>query len=220
MSEFKGMLNSRYGNCFTNNFTNLVTTTGSDYCKGLEMILNVEPDDYVPISHTVGARIVIHSPSDNPNPEENGINIIPGYETVISLSQTVMRRLSAPYKDMCVSYQDNQDRLMKSQTLCMQACIQRYNYKECGCVEPSLPANLDMKLCNTTNTSEICCLDDVMNQLAIHGTDCECPLPCNSTYYNARRMIAIWPSKVSFFNRKFSQKKTSLKVYRASHAKS
>ncbi|GIY16693.1 acid-sensing ion channel 1C [Caerostris darwini] len=210
--EFKDILNPRYGNCFTNKFTNLVTTTRSEGSTGLEMILNVEPDDYLPISHTVGARIVIHSPSDNPNPEDNGINIIPGYETIIYLRQTVMRRLPAPYKDRCVSYQNNQDRLMKSQTLCMQACIQQYNYKECGCVEPSLPAKLSMKRCNATNTSEICCLDDVMNQLAIHGTDCECPLSCNSTYYNEKRTMTIWPSNVSFFSRKSSLNKTSLKV--------
>ncbi|GIY16708.1 degenerin mec-10 [Caerostris darwini] len=187
-----GYWNFRYGNCYTiNDNKQMLASAGSS--KGLELILNVEPEEYVSISHTIGLRIVIHNPMDNADPEGNGINIFPGYETDISLSQTIIRRLPAPYKDKCVSYADNA--FQQSQTQCMQHCIQEYNYKQCGCVEPSLPSKLNVKRCTVKNTTELCCLDAVINNLAIHGVDCNCPFPCLTTYYNERLTMAKWPSK-------------------------
>ncbi|GIY66920.1 acid-sensing ion channel 4-B [Caerostris darwini] len=213
-------LSFRYGNCFTfkakeeSSFQRSVGTGG-----GLELILDVKPNEYVPISHTVGMRIVIHNRKDIPDPETNGINVFPGYETHVSLSQVIIKRLPAPYKDECISYADNQGRFMESQTRCMQACIQEYNYRQCGCVEPSFPAMVGLTKCDVTNSSLLCCLDKVLNNLAVYGHNCKCPLPCLTTYYNKRQTMAKWPSKSSFLQKKHSLTAEDIKFYRNSHAK-
>ncbi|GIY16695.1 FMRFamide-activated amiloride-sensitive sodium channel [Caerostris darwini] len=98
--------NFRYGNCYTINGNQLMSASAG-LSNGLELTLHVEPEEYASISHTIGMRIVIHNPMDFVDPELNGINIFPGYETDISLSQTIIRRLPAPYKDKCISYADN-----------------------------------------------------------------------------------------------------------------
>ncbi|GFY34343.1 degenerin mec-10 [Trichonephila clavipes] len=215
--------NFQYGNCFTfNRFDGFSVTTEAttllENSKGLELVLNSEINQYVPISHTAGFRIVIHDPSDEPNPEEKGMNIIPGYETNVLLRRTLTRRLPAPYKDHCVIYSNNKP-FVGSQTLCMQACIQEYNYAKCGCTESSFITLSGRRQCNVKNSTDVCCLDSVLNHLSVHGTNCECPLPCVSTYYNEISTRSMWPSKASFIKVKANSTKHDWKTYRASYAK-
>ncbi|GFQ81433.1 acid-sensing ion channel 1C [Trichonephila clavata] len=222
-SFFSSFPNFQYGNCFTFNSFNGFSVTAEEMTlaensKGLELVLNAEVNQYIPISHTVGFRIVIHNASEEPNPEENGMNIIPGYETNVLLRRTLTKRLPAPYKDKCVLYSKNKP-FVGSQTLCMQACIQEYNYAKCGCIESSFIILSGRRQCNIKNSTDVCCLDRVLNHLSFHGTNCECPLPCVSMYYNQISTRSIWPSKASFFIEKANTTKKDWKNYRASHAK-
>ncbi|GIY16698.1 amiloride-sensitive sodium channel subunit alpha [Caerostris darwini] len=93
-------LSFQYGNCFTlkakeSHILKQWKASSAGYAGGLELVIEMEPGEYVPISHTIGARILIHNANDTPDPETNGINIIPGYETDISLRQTIIKRLPA-----------------------------------------------------------------------------------------------------------------------------
>ncbi|GIY36858.1 degenerin mec-10 [Caerostris extrusa] len=146
-------------------------------------------------------RIEIHNPKDIPDPERNGFNIFPGYKSHITFSQTIIGRLPLPYKDKCFSYADNQGLFMESQMRCIQACIQEYNYMQCGCVEPLSPSKADLTKCNVINSTVLCCLDKVLNNLAFYGHNCKCPLPCLTTYYNKQQTSAKWPSKASFLQK-------------------
>ncbi|GFQ93705.1 degenerin-like protein unc-105 [Trichonephila clavata] len=214
----------QYGNCYTLNklarlSLSAAETTQREISKGLELVLNAEITQYVPISQTVGFRIVIHDASEEPDPETKGININPGYETNILLRQTLTKRLPAPYKDHCVFYSNNKP-FVGSQIQCMQVCIQEYNYVKCGCTETLLSPSLSgRRQCNMKNSTDVCCLDSVLSHLAIHGTNCECPLPCVSTYYNEISTRSMWPSKASFFQGKENATKEDWINYRASHAK-
>ncbi|GFY37026.1 acid-sensing ion channel 1 [Trichonephila inaurata madagascariensis] len=227
--QFSYFFNARYGNCFTFNSCDddsydpkeelAVTSTGRE--SGLELILNVEHEQYLPISHTIGGRIVIHN-SLNPDPEGSGISIIPGYETDILLQQTSILRLPAPYKDECVFYND--DSSIKNQAACIESCLQDYNLVKCGCIEPEfqdLEYN-DLKKCDMKSSTDMCCLDGVLNYLAIHGTNCSCPLPCVTEKFTEHTTMATWPSGAYFFrggSNVTNKDWDSLKSYRASHAK-
>ncbi|KAF8793543.1 Degenerin mec-10 like protein [Argiope bruennichi] len=223
--EFRHNLNMRYGNCFTFNqlngdFQNVLIETSVGPSNGLEMSLSIEPDQYLSISHTTGIRIAVHDPSDEPNPEDKGITIAPGFETHVALKQTVMRRLPAPYKDECVFYGDETRSLMKSRTLCVQACIQEYNFAKCGCIEPTFWTMSPYKHCNTTNSAEMNCLDSLVKDLATHGADCQCPPPCLSKHYNEQITKALWPSSASFLEKNISNiSEASLELYRKYHAR-
>ncbi|GFQ93707.1 acid-sensing ion channel 1C [Trichonephila clavata] len=222
-SFFSSFPNFQYGNCFTfNSFNGFSVTaeemTFAENSKGLELVLNAEVNQYISISHKIGFRIVIHDASEESNPEENGMNIIPGYQTNILLRRTLTKRLPAPYKDHCMFYSINKP-FVGSQTLCMQACIQEYNYAKCGCIESSFITLSGRRQCNIKNSTDVCCLNKVLHHLSVHGTNCECALPCVSTYYNQISTGSIWPSKASFFKEKANTTKQDWKNYRASHAK-
>ncbi|GFU04011.1 degenerin mec-10 [Nephila pilipes] len=149
---------------------------------------------------------------------------MPGYETDIQLQQTLIRRLSLPYTDGCVSYEDYNDPSKKNQRECMQACVQEYNFAKCGCTEPGFSYNLHgySRQCDLKNYSDVCCLDNVLNQLATQGTNCNCPPPCISTKFTECVTMTTWPSGASFFRGKSNvtnEDWITLKNYRASHAK-
>ncbi|GFY34348.1 amiloride-sensitive sodium channel subunit alpha [Trichonephila clavipes] len=222
-NNFSLFSNSRYGNCFTFNKLNKLSVPSADTSlvgsmNGLKLVLNAEINEYVAISHTVGFRIVIHDPFEEPDPEIKGMNIIPGYETNVLLKQTLIKRLSEPYKDQCLLYSNNKP-FDGSQTLCMQACIQEYNYAKCGCTESSFITLLGRRQCNMENSTDVYCLDSVLDYIAIYETNCVCPLPCVSAYYNEISTMSIWLSKASFFKGKENATKLDWKNYRASHAK-
>ncbi|GBN15835.1 hypothetical protein AVEN_209139-1 [Araneus ventricosus] len=174
------LTNNRYGNCSTfNKFRKfrriflekslVISATGSR--SGLELVLSTKPNHYFPVSDTIGFKIIIHDPLEHPNPEKNGINVVPGYETHVSLKTTLIKRLPAPYKDECVNYGSKERPFEGSQTICMKICILKYNYEKCICVELQFRGMMFWKLCAMTNYTEVCCLDKVMNDLAIPGTD-------------------------------------------------
>ncbi|GBN28604.1 Degenerin-like protein asic-1 [Araneus ventricosus] len=178
----------RYGNCITFNKRNegmkplLISETG--YKSGLHMELNLNIDENLNTTHTIGAKIIIHEPTENPNPEEDGFIVSPGYEFTVSLKQTVYRRLSAPYKDHCFNYDSQGDNAMRSKNACIRTCIQRKNFENCGCIDQTLGVMSELKPCNFTNYTEACCLDKVLDIMSRNGPACNCNLPCRSIYYN------------------------------------
>ncbi|GIX69460.1 uncharacterized protein CEXT_253701 [Caerostris extrusa] len=104
-----------------------------------------------------GSRIVIHDPSEYPNPEENGFNISPGFETSFSLRQTLIHRLPAPYKDLCVYYKTAERYNQTSQNDCVRSCLQNLKREMCGCTDRD--HHLEIKNLTTCDTS---CLKDVL----------------------------------------------------------
>jgi hypothetical protein len=52
---------------------------------GLSLLLNVETDEYVQFSDTVGIKIVVHPPDVMPFPEDQGITIAPGFATSVAI---------------------------------------------------------------------------------------------------------------------------------------
>ncbi|GBN28541.1 Degenerin-like protein unc-105 [Araneus ventricosus] len=181
-------MNFRYGNCFTFNKRNegmkplLVSETG--YKSGLHMELNLNIDEYLNTTHTIGAKIIIHEPTENPNPEDDGFIVSPGYEFTVSLKQTVYHRLSSPYKDHCFNYNSQAGNAMRSKNSCIRTCIQRKNFENCGCIDQTLGVMNELKPCDFTDKTDACCLDKVLDNMSRNGPTCSCNLPCRSVYYN------------------------------------
>ncbi|XP_055938163.1 degenerin-like protein asic-1 [Argiope bruennichi] len=185
-SDFSYFQSKQYGNCFTFSKETEVNKIGPDF--GLELDLDVQLQTYMDITQNAGLRIVIHDPDEDPNPLEDGINISPGYETEISLTKISSQRLPAPYRDRCKVYKATNDSYNPdgSQFNCINQCMQRTNFEKCGCVNPFLSTNLETSRCYLNNSSQMSCLDDVLEYLGKKGLPCECPLPCMSSSYNLR----------------------------------
>ncbi|KAG8174739.1 hypothetical protein JTE90_021289 [Oedothorax gibbosus] len=106
IKDLKLFQSLRYGNCFTfnkaeSNSSRRLMTSKTGYRSGLHMTLDVRSRDYLPTSHTIGARVIVHPSSSDPDRENLGINISPGFETSISLKQSHISRLEYPYQDRC-----------------------------------------------------------------------------------------------------------------------
>ncbi|KAG8173494.1 hypothetical protein JTE90_026593 [Oedothorax gibbosus] len=105
IKDLKLFQSLRYGNCFTfnkaeSNSSRRLMTSKTGYRSGLHMTLDVRSRDYLPTSHTIGARVIVHPSSSDPDRENLGINISPGFETSVSL-QSHISRLEYPYQDRC-----------------------------------------------------------------------------------------------------------------------
>ncbi|GIY23751.1 acid-sensing ion channel 4 [Caerostris darwini] len=145
--------NFRYGNCFSFNKAlqnaESLRTTQTGFGSGLLLKLNLLSVFYSSTSHTVGAKVVVHDPKETPNVEEDGFILLPGYETSISLQQTVHRRLPDPYKDHCFDYGSqtggsrnaNQQKCLRSLVHAgTKFCEMRLHRSDAGRQEP--PASL------------------------------------------------------------------------------
>ncbi|GIY11215.1 FMRFamide-activated amiloride-sensitive sodium channel [Caerostris extrusa] len=100
-----------YGNCYTFNKASsnhtesnrlAVRKVGQD--SGLDLELNTCLDTYLDFNASAGMRVIVHNADEDPNPEEDGFNIVPGYETQVSLTKISIQRLPAPYRDRCRDY--------------------------------------------------------------------------------------------------------------------
>lgn len=195
----------KYGNCYSfNRFSiegDIVLKTSSvGVMSGLELTLNFDPENYLPVTSSVGARIIIHDPRDDPSPEEEGMNISPGFETTLAMKQRSVSRLPAPYKDHCVHYGEDKAVRGNNRNECVKFCIQEDNYARCSCTDPALPSFKKYRHCNMTDTNETCCLNSAFNHMAIDGLPCNCPLPCFSTAYDVRLSTALWPSESNYLD--------------------
>ncbi|KAF8793536.1 Acid-sensing ion channel 4-A like protein [Argiope bruennichi] len=179
--------NYRFGNCLLFNRQNKgkkalrIEETGVG--EGLLLDLNLQAFDYLNITETVGAKIIIHDPRYNPSPEEEGFYVSPGFETLVSLKQKYVSRLSTPYRDRCINYEKQPDSSMLNKYQCIRKCIQEQNYAKCGCTDQTLDSMSNLKSCDILNKTHACCLDAVVDGMALSGPTCDCPLPCRSVIY-------------------------------------
>ncbi len=110
-----------------------------------------------------GMRLTISHPATNPNIDDEGLDISPGFHTVVALTAKEIIRLPWPYSD-CTHVDYEMQKLRKllkralgfvttnnpaennsaySQQACRASCLQRLIFEECNCLdtEARLPFN-------------------------------------------------------------------------------
>ncbi|KAG8195521.1 hypothetical protein JTE90_019510 [Oedothorax gibbosus] len=199
IEDFTYFNSMQYGNCFTFNRRlsieqDLLKVHKTGPNSGLELDIGFLEETYHDTTQATGSRVVIHNPDENPNPEDDGINISPGYEILVSMTKTSVTRLPPPYRDRCKEYkrfETNETITSGSQLDCFQLCMQQTMQQECGCVDPFHLVHRDMIRCNLKNETQVSCLDESLNRMVENGLPCDCPLPCVSTTYNLQLSSAI-----------------------------
>ncbi|GIY18264.1 acid-sensing ion channel 5 [Caerostris darwini] len=189
-----------YGNCYTFNKASsnhteskrlAVRKVGQD--SGLDLELDAWLDTYLDFSASAGMRVIVHNADEDPNPVDDGFNIVPGYETQVSLTKVSIQRLPAPYRDRCRDYKSTKG----NQFNCIRECQQEMAREKCGCVDPFLRTDLQASLCNLTNKSQMSCFDDLLNNLEKAGLPCECPLSCISTTFEKKIGMAVLHPRIT-----------------------
>ena len=91
---------------------------------GLSLLLNVETEEYLDFTETVGMKVVVHPPDAMPFPEDEGIIVAPGFATSISIRKV----MSVLWHSVCVCV-----RARVCMWLCVCVCVPSMQYP-CVCV--------------------------------------------------------------------------------------
>ncbi|KAF8793542.1 FMRFamide-activated amiloride-sensitive sodium channel-like [Argiope bruennichi] len=211
-----------YGNCFTFNKANAtkepLRTSFVGPNSGLTLELDVQSPEYTWLSKSVGARVVIHDPYQEPTPQDQGINVSPGFETVLGLSLEAMKRLPYPYKDHCKKYEKGD-----SKRNCDTICNKKKVSKHCSCSAP-FGALYAERYCNFANLSELCCVYQGQKEEDLevkYNITCDCPLECESVSYELKISSGVWPARSENLGEEYKnanleelrETKLKLKVY-------
>lgn len=229
--SFENSFSPTEGNCFTyrSRVKRRSSSRGSQSyedanlagtSQGLELVLNLEKNEYIAGSSQVGALVMIHHPSDLSYAASEATFVAPEFTTYIGLKMVNITRLPAPYPEYCVDswpakFADTLTRNSTySQQACLKICLQRTIQSHCQCQSAFLPVvELDSSVSGRTNQSAasatekraiICdtrklvtrqCVKEVMFRAADRVHNCDCPPKCQVVRYDKTISMARWPTR-------------------------
>ncbi|KAM5255520.1 acid-sensing ion channel 3 isoform 2-T2 [Ctenodactylus gundi] len=217
---------TRMGQCYTFNSgaqgTELLTTTKGGAGNGLEVMLDVQQEEYLPVwkdtedtPFEVGIRVQIHSQEEPPIIDQLGFGAAPGYQTFVSCQQQQLSYLPPPWGD-CSSKSLNPDFEQEpsdplgspspsppySLTGCRLACEARYLARKCGCRMMHMPGGAPV--CSPQQYKD--CANPTLDAMLRKDT-CTCPNPCAVTRYAKELSMVRIPSRSAarYLARKFNR---------------
>ena len=140
------------------------------------------------ISAASGIRALVHGPGTAPD-MSFGLNIGPGMETNILLTQTLRTRLGQPYSN-CTNQQhltgDNTSDAY-TQLYCVNTCVQQQIVDKCGCISNVMTQytmvqlrKVNYQICPAANDGTIsACEESVIQSSVGAGCNAACVLPCS-----------------------------------------
>lgn len=216
-NDFTQYHNYYYGNCYRfnggkNEPIKKSTIPGWRYGLQLELYTGLRGT----LSYTNGFRILVHNQSDlYVFPEEDGINISPGFLSNVAIEKTHLERLPSPFNDCLDNLHENKYdylvdksstmKLMKNtlkigtydQNLCLKLCLQAYINQKCNCSDFSLishsasPAGCHREeQVECSNKAQI----EFFNSKGITYCQTDCPSKCNIYKYNTKISTSKYPT--------------------------
>ena len=202
--DFRTAFYSQHGNCFTYAMEggealkeSLSGFTGPKF--GLELLFNLEKDQYMPTSREAGVKIIVHDRGQKGDPDQDAINVSPGVVTYVGVQMLNISRLPSPFPDECVDEWPVTDEAAEYRKwalalnhetytiqVCLKICLQLYTIKMCNCWTSSAlwPPYPDIPECTArgdTNAEE--CVDTVRHQYYEEKIKCHCPPRCTDRIY-------------------------------------
>ncbi|XP_043910997.1 acid-sensing ion channel 2-like [Protopterus annectens] len=196
---------TRYGKCYTFNSGQdsrpLLTTVKGGTGNGLEIMLDIQQDEYLPIwgeteetTFEAGVKVQIHSQHEPPFVHELGFGVAPGFQTFVSTQEQRLTYLPPPWGDCQSSPLDSDFFPVYSITACRIDCETKYIVENCNCRMVYMPG--DAPYCTPEQYKE--CAEPALGVLAEKDSDnCLCRTPCNLTRYNKELSMVKIPSKTS-----------------------
>ncbi|XP_072417792.1 acid-sensing ion channel 2-like isoform X1 [Chiloscyllium punctatum] len=211
--DFKTVF-TRYGKCYMFNSGSddkpLLTTVQGGTGNGLEIMLDIQQDDYLPVwgeaedtTFEAGIRVQLHTQSEPPFVHELGFGVAPGFQTFVSTQEQRLIYLPPPWGD-CQSSAVNTDFFPSySITACRIDCETRYLVENCNCRMVHMPG--DAHYCTPEQYKE--CAEPTLAFLAKMNNNCLCKTPCYLTRYNKELSMVKIPSRTSakYLEKKFNK---------------
>lgn len=129
-------------------YPNRVLGTGPYNGLTVTLYLNPMDLDYLCQGAVQGFKVVLHSPSEIPQPSKNFFRVPLDQEVLVSVKPnmvetTVELQKYAPNRKLCYLNSERSLEFFKvyTQRHCRLECISKYMEEACGCVYFSLPSN-------------------------------------------------------------------------------
>ncbi|XP_059164382.1 degenerin unc-8-like [Physella acuta] len=168
-SNFTQIQSAVYGNCYTIEYDKFVARK-SGPSAGLELTLFLETSEYIPgITNGKGLQLVVHEQGTVPFPEDEGIAINPGTQTLLGLRMA-----------------------------CQRICEQQQIIDTCQCVDALHPQLIiymnatNVQPCN--NITQMVCVTQVEFAYNASEDKCGCASPCSESLYEKTISPRQWPS--------------------------
>uniref|UniRef100_UPI00358E17E9 acid-sensing ion channel 1-like n=1 Tax=Myxine glutinosa TaxID=7769 RepID=UPI00358E17E9 len=196
---------TRYGKCYTfnsgRNGRPLVYTLKGGVGNGLEMMIDIQQDEYLPVwsdsdetSFEAGIKVQIHSQKEPPFIEQLGFGVSPGFQTLVSCQEQQLIYLPPPWGNCKSTLPKTTFFNTYSVTACRIDCETRYLMENCNCRMVHMPG--DGPYCTPEQYRE--CADLALNFLFENDSEfCVCESPCNMTRYNKELSMVRIPSQAS-----------------------
>ncbi|XP_042333142.1 acid-sensing ion channel 3 [Sceloporus undulatus] len=196
---------TRLGKCYTFNSGapgyELLTTVKGGTGNGLELTLNVQQDEYLPVwgdtdetSYEAGLKVQIHSQDEPPSIDQLGFGVAPGFQTFVSCQEQRIFYLPPPW-GICKSGPIESAFFTNySMAACRIECETRYLAENCNCRMVHMPGNAI--ICTPEQYKE--CADPALGFLVEKDNDfCSCQTPCEMVRYGKELSVVKIPSKAS-----------------------
>ncbi|XP_070543785.1 amiloride-sensitive sodium channel subunit gamma-like [Ptychodera flava] len=152
--NFTLVLNPMYGNCYSFNTgangADIIHTSKPGPSTGLQLTLFIEQNEYLNGStENAGAVVLVHPPDTVPFPEEQGLELPPGFSTSLGVRLSVIERIGGKYSD-CIKAGE-MPLLYKgynySVEACVKTCYQNTLVNDCKCFDTTLPNDKPIPAC-------------------------------------------------------------------------
>lgn len=229
-SQFNWFWNYKYGNCYTFNSAwndsqtaNLRGAERPGPLHGLQLELFIEESQYTEeVAGNTGVKVVIHAPNRMPFPEDEGLQLPPGFMSSIGVRMVNITRMPYPYSSDCENgsrvrngYDTVHRKVAYTTQVCTKTCMQVATIMKCGCASNEFPfdtpvfrkVKLDngsywkdtaMTVCSSNNDTQFICMEDVKEKIKCGNvsTMCDqCRPACNDVIFSTRNSFSQWPSK-------------------------
>ncbi|CAF94231.1 unnamed protein product, partial [Tetraodon nigroviridis] len=225
---------TRYGKCYTfnGNKTTSRKTKQGGMGNGLEIMLDIQQDEYLPIwretnetSLEAGIRVQIHSQDEPPYIHQLGFGVSPGFQTFVSCQEQRLTYLPQPWGNCRASSKEKFPGYdTYSISACRLLCETNEVLRMCSCRMVHMPGTADI-----CPPSKINCVDKALEtelplsvlsffftffssfsaaQYQKNSADtCPCETPCNLTRYGKELSMVKIPSKGSarYLSRKYDK---------------
>jgi hypothetical protein len=223
VDDFTQYHNYYYGNCYRfngglnalNQKVSIRKTTMPGWRYGLQIELFTGIGGV--LSYNNGFRILIHNQTDIAVfPEEDGINIAPGFLTNVAIERTLTEKLSYPYNDCLDNLFESKYNylILKSNTLktmknsfnyrnydsnlCIKMCLQKYIIDSCGCSAYDLPNYFKNQQQGCSSNTQQSCASQAQTQFfnspAVIRCQNDCPNKCTFFKYQSQISVSKYPT--------------------------
>jgi hypothetical protein len=213
--NFTWFFHNLYGNCFTfNDGSNAdilkITIPGHLYGLQLEIFLG-EPKLQTKYETNDGMIVFVHNQSAPVHMLNHGVLVSTNTETNIGIKRTFLKRLPEPHGtcienlgkhaifnsylfDYIVRYLN----VTYSQQLCFNLCMQAIIQASCNCSNAEMPLFLNGPKTICMLEHDLNCMFNALGDLDQQTIDSkcmrECPLECDSIFYDTSFSTATYPS--------------------------